>query len=190
MTKTLFTHVRALIIALVLGCAGPLAPAIAQTDQTAPTLDTLFDRLQSARTTDEGARISAQIWQQWLSPDDPELEVLINRAVRARSSADVARAFVLLERIIRQYPDYAEGWNQRATLHYQLGNYERSLADIEATLEREPRHFGALSGRALVYLAIGDRDKARDAVEEASEINPFITDNPAFGDLVEPTTRL
>ena len=63
----------------------------------------------------------------------------------------------LLNALVDRLPDYAEGWNQRATVYYMLGNYEASLADIDKVLEFEPRHFGALSGRCMIYLAQGKR---------------------------------
>ena len=31
-------------------------------------------------------------------------------------------------------PGFAEGWNKRATVHYLLGNYHKSLTDIAETL--------------------------------------------------------
>ena len=47
-------------------------------------------------------------------------------------------------------PDYAEGWNKRATAYYLRGEYSASLRDVRETLRREPRHFGALSGWAAM----------------------------------------
>ena len=72
-------------------------------------------------------------------------------------------------------PDFAEGWNKRATVHYLLGNYPQSLADIGETLEREPRHFGALSGRGLVYVALEDEVRALKAFDAALAIHPNLT---------------
>src|SRR3546814_20777188 len=69
-------------------------------------------------------------------------------------------------------PGFAEGWNKRATVHYLLGNYGESLADIAETLALEPRHFGALSGRGLVYLRLEDAQRALDAFEQALAIPP------------------
>ncbi len=81
---------------------------------------------------------------------------------------------ILSDRIVAQYPAYSEGWNQRATLFFMLGDFQASLADIDQTLLREPRHFGALSGRASIYAIQGHKEKAKQAIEQALSFNPFI----------------
>ena len=42
---------------------------------------------------------------------------------------------------------------KKATLLYLINDFRRSLKDIDHVLKLEPRHFGALSGRAK-YLII------------------------------------
>ena len=80
----------------------------------------------------------------------------------------------IFNHIVRIAPDYAEGWNRRATVRYLMGDYKGSLADIGETLKREPRHFGALSGRGLVMVKLGrDRD-ALKSFEAAIAINPHV----------------
>jgi tetratricopeptide (TPR) repeat protein len=74
--------------------------------------------------------------------------------------------------IIAQRPDFAEGWNKRATLYYLMGNYEQSLADIDHTLELEPRHIGALSGLGLVNIRMEREEAAADAFERVLNIDP------------------
>ena len=73
---------------------------------------------------------------------------------------------------VNDHPDYAEAWNRRATIHYLLGNYQDSLADIEQTLTLEPRHFGALSGVGLIMQQLGENEKALHAFEQVLEISP------------------
>ena len=55
-----------------------------------------------------------------------------------------------------------------------MGRYEASLADIKETLAREPRHFGALSGQGLVYLALDDWDLALESFDAALAVNPHM----------------
>ena len=69
-------------------------------------------------------------------------------------------------------PDFAEGWNKRATVHYMMGNYEASLADIDRTLELEPHHFGALAGLGLVNIELERDEAALDAFERVLKVTP------------------
>ena len=92
--------------------------------------------------------------------------------VAAMSRRDYRRALSRFEQMVAIAPDFAEGWNKRATVHYLMGNYSASLGDIVRTLELEPRHFGALSGRGLVYVALEDEQRALEAFEQALAIHP------------------
>ena len=81
-------------------------------------------------------------------------------------------AMLIFSQLIENFPGYAEGWNRRATLHYVLGNYEESIADIERVLDLEPRHFGALSGLGLVYLQQEQLSEAKQAFENLIDVHP------------------
>ena len=52
---------------------------------------------------------------------------------------------------------------------------DESLQDIVKTLELEPRHFGALSGRGLIYVQKKDLPKALKAFEDALAVYPQMT---------------
>lgn len=93
-------------------------------------------------------------------------------AVDAMSSGRYTIALNLLNNLVKKQPDFAEAWNRRATVHYLLGDYEQSLADIEQTLILEPRHFGAISGIGLIMLQVGDNERAIHAFERVLQISP------------------
>jgi tetratricopeptide (TPR) repeat protein len=99
-------------------------------------------------------------------------------------------ALGVLSGIVRDYPTYAEGWNQRATVYYLLRDYEDSLADIEKTLQYEPRHFGALSGRALIYLAQDKRGLAIRDISAALAVHPFLSEKALFPELLDDITHI
>jgi tetratricopeptide (TPR) repeat protein len=77
--------------------------------------------------------------------------------------------------VVELAPKFAEGWNRRATLHYMMGNYPRSIEDVHQTLELEPRHFGALSGLGMIYRALEQPRKAINAFRRALATNPHLS---------------
>ena len=83
-------------------------------------------------------------------------------------------ALDFLDEIITLQPTYAEGWNRRATLHFMMSNYSKSMSDIDHTLSLEPRHFGALSGMAQILKASGKKELALRAYQQVLEIYPMM----------------
>jgi tetratricopeptide (TPR) repeat protein len=80
-----------------------------------------------------------------------------------------------LNQVVAAAPEYAEGWNTRATLLYLMGDYVASAVDVKRTLALEPRHFGAWSGLGLIYLNVGDERAALVAFSKALEWNPHLS---------------
>jgi tetratricopeptide (TPR) repeat protein len=95
----------------------------------------------------------------------------------ARASEDMqagryAEALGVLDTVVERRPDYAEGWNRRATVHFLARDYGRSIADCDEVLRRNPGHFGALSGLGQIYAELGDLEKALHWYRRALEVNP------------------
>ena len=153
-------------------------------------IDELFDNLQSAPNEATAEALAQEIWRRWLSPEDPDLNVLLANVIAFRQAFNIDKSLEITNQIIEDFPDYAEGWNQRATIHYMKGEFQASLDDIEEVLVREPRHFGALSGRVLVYLGLGDRDQALKAMIEALHIHPYLATRSLFPQLTKPAVRI
>lgn len=162
----------ALILSLPLA-ALLAAPAPAQADQDDPRLDRLFDRLEDAGNRGQAQAIAGRIWSIWFQHADGYVEALLRHGREALRDDDLEGAFIAFDDAIRKAPGFAEAWNARATVNYQMGNYQRALADIRRTLTLEPRHFGALSGRGLCYLALDRPEKALQAFQASLEIHPY-----------------
>jgi tetratricopeptide (TPR) repeat protein len=160
-------HALAILIA-VLG----LGLADARADQTDPRLKTLFEQLRTARTPEAAAPVEAEIWTIWAKSGDADLDQVLEVGSRAMAIGDVSTALKIFDVIVRKAPDFAEGWNKRATVHYMMGNYEASLADIDRTLELEPHHFGALAGLGLVNIELDRDEAALDAFERVLKVTP------------------
>ena len=147
--------------------------------QSDPQLDRLFDRLAAAEDRSEAAATEALIWILWQRTDNIAAAASVESGLDALSRDDGDAAIALLSGAVEAAPDFAEAWNKRATAYYLLGDYRRSIADIERTLALEPRHFGALSGLGLIFDALGDEPNALAAYRAALAINPHLA-HPRF----------
>jgi len=144
-------------------------------DQKDPQLDKLFIELRESGNSQKARLIERSIWSIWLASDSPTLELLMNRVIMSMGAQEYGEALRILNAIVTISPEYAEGWNKRATVYYLLGRYEDSISDIEKTLDLEPRHFGALSGLGLIYNRLDEDAAALDAYERALKVNPHLS---------------
>ena len=159
----------------------------ARADQDDARLDGLFARLQETADTVEARSLEQRIWSIWYRYDGaeraiPRLMLEGNLATRAN---DLDRAETLYGRVTELDPDFAEGWNRRATIRWMSGDFAGSVADIQRTLALEPRHFGALSGLGQIYSELGEAERAVAAFEAALEINPHMPGARANIDLLQ-----
>lgn len=142
--------------------------------QRAEDLDRLFGQLHREGAEARAATVEQKIWETWARHDSITAEVLLSQASKAMAAQEFPVAEEILDRLLNLQSAYAEAWNRRATLDFLARRYEKSLADIDKVLELEPRHFGALSGRGLIYEAMEKPDEALAAYREALSINPFM----------------
>jgi tetratricopeptide (TPR) repeat protein len=174
---------------MALGLVIFAAPALAQGSADSPVpaqkltvqetrevaLDRLFASLHKASGEQAAKAVEQKIWELWSRFDSPTAEVLLGQAVVAMGAAENAASLEILDRVVASYPTYAEAWNKRATLHFALGNYEASLRDIDKVLDLEPRHFGALAGRGMIYQRQENWTAALNAYRDALSMNPNMT---------------
>jgi tetratricopeptide (TPR) repeat protein len=161
--------------------ASPL-PALAQTEAAKPAasslteaidpLDGLFSELKRERDTKQAKRISERIWARWRDSGSATTNLLLQWADKAMVDKKNSLALDLLDQVVVLMPDFAEGWNRRATLHYAMGNHSKSMADINRVLALEPRHFGAMAGMAAILDASGNDALALRAWEQMLEVYP------------------
>ena len=181
---TLIRNANRIVAALLLGLGLSLpwaAPALAQAEE----LDQLFERLQEP-VLPEWQTVEAEIWRQWSRSGSPAIDLLLERGREAMQAGDLPAAIEHLTALTDHAPDFAEGWNARATAYYHAGLYGPSLADIQRTLVLEPRHFGALSGLGLILEELDRKDQALEAWRLAHAIHPH---SPGINDAIERLER-
>ncbi len=130
--------------------------------------------VEALRDSDRVVRTLAEqsLWLVWSHSGDVDVDALFQRGLDQMNGRDFGEAIETFSQIIRKKPDFAEGWNKRATLYYLVGKYEESLADCQEVIQRNPVHFGALSGFGLNYLRLGKPGQALDYFERALAVNP------------------
>ena len=140
-----------------------------------PDLDTLFERLQTSPDPEVQEDSEFRIWNIWCSHEDVEAAQQMHNVVQSFNQGDTATADQQLSELIERWPDWAEGWNKRATLRFAQERDEESLNDIIRTLSLEPRHFGAFGGFGQICLRAGDAHSALLAFQYALELNPAMS---------------
>ncbi|MVA96396.1 hypothetical protein GN330_03945 [Nitratireductor sp. CAU 1489] len=137
-------------------------------------LDTLFLELKRERNEKAAERIAQRIWDEWMKSGSATVDLLLKWSSEATRKQDFAVALDFLDQIVMLEPGYAEGWNRRATVHYMMNSYSKSMADIERALNLEPRHFGALSGMGAILKATGRKKLALRAYERVLAVYPMM----------------
>ena len=160
------------LIAMAMVCVLLIPPAAA--DQNHPRLDVLFPDLKTAPDQEAADAIAAEIWRLWRDIDNPVAAQALASGGQAMGAGQYRNAYQYFSEVIQEVPAFAEGWNKRATVLYLIGAYQESIEDIRETLQREPRHFGALSGLGLICLRQRQFGPAAAAFRDALAIHPHL----------------
>ena len=195
MMISISTGCAALMIGLVIlaltsrnGAADPIAQAIT-TLQNGPTSErrhaaellaqigdqrAIAPLAQALRDADLLVRETAEqaLWLIWHRSGNTEVDTRLQEGIAAMQQGAIEHAVEIFSDVITLAPNFAEGYNKRATTYYLMQEYELSLRDCEKTLELNPVHFGALSGAGLCYLGLRNLVKALEYFERAVAVNP------------------
>ncbi|MEO8133543.1 MAG: tetratricopeptide repeat protein [Betaproteobacteria bacterium] len=129
---------------------------------------------QALRDADEDTREHAELalWRIWSRSGDKEVDKLFAEGMERMGAGDLQEALAKFNRIVRLKPDFAEGWNKRATLYFMVGEWAKALTDCDQVIKRNPHHFGALAGYSLIYIQLEYFERAREYARRALEVNP------------------
>ncbi|TPI81089.1 hypothetical protein [Mesorhizobium sp. B2-8-9] len=186
--RILFTSLTAFLLSVAALPAGAetvpgalppdTSPPAATPPPAAPTkqgrLDQLFTELKRERNEKAAERIAGRIWNEWNQSGSASIDLMMQWAQKATEDQKFDVALDFLDQVVTLQPDYAEGWNRRATVHFLMKNYGKSMADIDRTLQLEPRHFGALSGLAQIMAETGHKQSALEAWQKVLAIYPMM----------------
>lgn len=143
--------------------------------------------VNALRDADGDVREGAEqaLWRIWARSGDQEVDRLYEQGVEQMSAGDLRQSIATFTRIIERKPDFAEGWNKRATLYFLVGDLRKSLADCDEVMKRNPYHFGALAGYAQIYLRLEHYDRALEYSRRALKVNPNLDGVRRNIDLIE-----
>jgi len=150
-------------------CGIPVV-AFAQT-----TVDELLDRLAQPDLRNAHV-VEQEVYQRWSISGSATADYLLRRGREALEAEDYEAALTHLSALVDHAPEFAEGWNARATLFFELQAFGQAIADIQRVLALEPRHFGALAGLGLMLEDMGELELALEAMEAAYAANPHNPD--------------
>ena len=151
--------------------------AIAETAQDGARAEEradLFVALKAAPNEKVANAAIKAIWDLWQTAPDEKAQDLLDAARQRMRVYDFSGAIEHLDELVAYVPDYAEGWNTRATTLFLQEKYDLSLEDVDRTLELEPKHFGALAGKAVILMRQGRGELSQDALRKAVEVNPYL----------------
>ncbi len=116
------------------------------------------------------------VWLAWSRSGDAKTDQLLHDGVAEMNAGRHPQAIQIFSEVIKRDPEFAEGWNKRATAYYLAGDMRKSLADCDEVMKRNPQHFGALSGYGQIYVRLNEYEKAIDYFRRALAVNPNLTD--------------
>lgn len=116
------------------------------------------------------------VWRVWSRSGDAETDRLLAAGVEQMEAGRYTQAIEIFSSVIERKPDFAEGWNKRATAWFLAGDMRKSLADCDQVMKRNPQHFGALSGYGQIYIHLDEYEKAIEYFRRTLAVNPNMTD--------------
>ena len=136
-------------------------------------LNKLFNQLKNNSNTLMAFEIEMNIWNICSThPSQKNLTQLLENGSNLIKKHKLIKAYETFSKVISLDPNWAEGWNKRATVLYMLGKYQESQEDINEVLKLEKRHFGALSGQGMVQIELKNYEKAINSYKEVQKIYP------------------
>jgi tetratricopeptide (TPR) repeat protein len=149
-------------------------------------IEFLFGALKAAPDPESAKLVENRILTLWLVSGSDTADLLMTRVKTAIDAKEFDLAIELLNAVVEIKPDYVEGWNRRATVHFLKKDFSAAIVDIRQVLAREPRHFGALAGLGMIMQELGEDKRALEVFRRALDVHPHLQRIP---DLVKSLTE-
>ena len=143
--------------------AVPRPSSVKTLAQKTKVLADLHERLVAAESAEAAEVVADTIEQMWLYSGSDTTNLLMERAMKSLHGKQPELALKILDGVVALKPNFAEGWNRRAYVHFSQKDYRRALIDLRRVLAIEPRHFKAINGLATILREFGDKRGALKA---------------------------
>jgi len=176
-TKAMFRNV----IINAIGASLLLCALAAQADQRDPRLPALFKALKATDDSLDGERIGRRIAFVWNESRRDGIDEVMDQGRNFMAQGGLHLALGNFTAVTKIAPDFAAGWNKRATALYKMGELEAAGHNVGQVLALEPRHFLALLGDGERVQMIGTEPRnhmllvsAKRLAEPVSRAGPFV----------------
>jgi tetratricopeptide (TPR) repeat protein len=165
-----------LILALLMSTWSASAFAQSRPDQPRTELDQLLTALPMAPNEETASRMESRIAMLWLKSGGPAVGLLLSHGTRNLENKEADEALQDFDAALALEPNLAEAYGRRALARYQAGDVTGAVQDLEETLRREPRHFGAWRTLSSIAEAQGHYAGALAAWKKLLEVDPKTPD--------------
>jgi tetratricopeptide (TPR) repeat protein len=145
----------------------------ATADEKSKLLSDLYAHLATADSPEEAKKAQAAIERLWSHSGSDTVNLLMQRATKALVAKDFDQAMKFMDYVVLLAPDYAEGFNRRAYIHFSRNDMSSALGDLRRALALEPNHFKALDGLAQIWRQMGNSKAALNVVKQLLEVHPY-----------------
>lgn len=136
-------------------------------------LSDLYAHLAAAGDEDSAKAVAEAIERVWVNSGSDTIDVLMQRSMKAVGDKNYDLALKLLDHVVALAPDFTEGWNRRAYVHYMKSEVDLALGDLRRTLALDPNHFKALDGLGQILREIGQKRPALKAFKQLLDVHPY-----------------
>jgi tetratricopeptide (TPR) repeat protein len=141
--------------------------------QRAKLLSDLYAHLATAEDEEAAQGVAAAIERVWMAAAGDTVGLLMERALSVYKQKQPQLALKLLDAVTELAPDFPEGWNRRAYVHYMESNTSSALGDLRRVLALDPSHFKALDGLGQILREIGQKRAALEVYRRLLAVHPF-----------------
>ena len=142
-------------------------------DEKSKLLADLYAHLAAADSAETAKKVQSTIERLWGHSGSDTVALLMQRSAKALGAKDNDLALKFMDYVVLLAPDFAEGFNRRAFIHFSRNDMPSAVGDLRRALALEPNHFKALDGLAQIWRQMGNAKGALSVVKQLLEVHPY-----------------